>query len=175
MNVYFDNNVLHEIVDANIDPVSALSGSEFQIAVTPDLATEYRQAIDNFKVSDAEREVCRRLLGACREIGVFGFAEAGGGYSGFDHGMFATEQMSATIASTPIKERPGKDIPKHRTDAFLAALSEGAMIVTNDTGSHYKRAKAAGQHIYSWDEISDIEKQPSDFARRLGALLFQRS
>ncbi|MFL9965976.1 hypothetical protein PQR02_34155 [Paraburkholderia sediminicola] len=170
MNLYFDNNVLPDLIRAGINPVVAVAGSEFVLSVTLDLAEEYLQAIENERVPLAEKRLCRALLVAATERGIFGFAEAGGAYSGFDHGMWATEEMGETIRSTNIPHRAGKVIPKNRTDAFLAALSQGAVVVTNDTGSHYKRAKAAGQHVYSWSEIYDVEKAPSDLARKLRAL-----
>ncbi|MEX3846247.1 hypothetical protein [Paraburkholderia sp. BR10882] len=170
MNLYLDNNVLPDLIRAGVNPILAVAGSEFVLSVTPDLAEEYRQAIENERVSLAEKELCRALLVAATEHGIFGFSEAGGGYSGFDNGMWATKEMAEIIRSTKIKARAGKAIPKHRTDAFLAALSQGAMVVTNDTGGHYDRAKAAGQHVYSWSEIYDIKKAPTDLARKLSAL-----
>lgn len=175
MNLYFDNNVLPDLIRAGVNPVVAVAGSEFVLSVTPDLAEEYRQAIENERVPLAEKELCQALLAAATERGIFGFAEAGGAYSGFNHGMWATKEMIETIRSTNITPRAGKAIPKNRTDAFLAALSQGAVVVTNDTGSHYKRAKAAGQHIYSWSEIYVVENAPSDLARKLRALFTQHT
>ena len=171
MNLYFDNNVLPDLIRAGVNPVAAVAGSEFVLSVTPDLAEEYRQAIENERVPVAEKELCRALLIAATECGIFGFAEAGGAYSGFNHGMWATNEMVEMIRSTKITPRAGKVIPKNRTDAFLAALSQGAVVVTNDTGGHYKRAKAAGLHVYSWSEIYAEEKAPSDLARKLRTLL----
>lgn len=175
MNLYFDNNVLPDLIREGINPVVALAGSEFVLSVTPDLAEEYRQAIEHERVPLAEKELCRVLLIAATECGIFGFAEAGGAYSGFNHGMWATTEMVKTIQSTQISPRAGKAIPKNRTDAFLAALSQGAVVVTNDNGSHYKCAKAAGHHLYSWSDIYDADKAPSDLARMLGTLLRRHS
>ncbi|HDR8964727.1 TPA: hypothetical protein QDB13_002330 [Burkholderia vietnamiensis] len=171
MNLYFDNNVLSDLIRAGVNPVVAVADSEFVLSATPDLAEEYRQAIESERVPLAEKELCRALLVAATPRGIFGFAEAGAAYSGFGHGMWATKEMVETIRSTKITPRPGKVIPKNRTDAFLAALSQGAVVVTNDTGGHYKRAKAAGQHVYTWPEIYDVEKAPSDIARKLSSLL----
>jgi len=173
MNLYFDNNVLPDLVQANVNPVMAVAGSEFVLSVTPDLAEEYRQAIEHDWVPQAEKKLCLALLEAVTERGIFGFAEAGGAYSGFDHGMWATKEMAEFIRSTKITPRPGKVIPKNRTDAFLAALSQGSVVVTNDTGAHYRRAKAAGQHVYSWAEVYEVRKAPSEFARKLAALFNQ--
>ncbi|WP_296661866.1 hypothetical protein [Paraburkholderia sp.] len=175
MNVYFDNNVLHKLVDAGIDPVAALACSEFTIAVTPDLATEYQQGIQGGSATAAEKELCQRLLTAATERGIFGFAAAdgsSGGYSGFDYGVFADDRMIQALQSVKITERPGKEIPKNRTDAFLVALAQGAVVITNNfNDSHFKRAKAAGAHVYSWTEIISGQAAPSDIARRLSALL----
>ncbi|MFM0031169.1 hypothetical protein PQR70_33635 [Paraburkholderia madseniana] len=173
MFVYFDNNVLVDLVRSDVDPVSALAGSQFVIAVTPDLAAEYQQAIGNEKVSRAERELCVRLLSISVEAGIFGFGEAGSGYSGFDHGGFASEEQIRLIASTPVSEKPGRAIPKHRTDAFLAALASGAIVVTNDTGGHWKRAKAAGYHVYRWAELSVPGAAPSELAASLTQALIR--
>lgn len=175
MNIYFDNNTLPNLVRAGVDPVASLHGSEFVISVTPDLATEYRQAIENDRVPETEKELCRRLLAAATERGIFGFAEAGGAYSGFDHGIWATNSTIETIRSIPITERPGKEIPKNRTDAFLVALADGAMVITNDTGSHFIRARTVGHYVCSCAEIIEGGEAPSDLARGLGTLLRQRS
>ncbi|WP_244130019.1 hypothetical protein [Burkholderia sp. BCC0097] len=88
MNIYLDNNTLANLVQAGIDPVAALADSEFTLAVTPDLATEYQQGIQSDNTTAAEKELCRRLLAAATERGIFGFAGDGSsnGYSGFDHG-----------------------------------------------------------------------------------------
>lgn len=174
MNVYFDNNTLPELVRTGVDPVSALAGTKYVVAVTPDLATEYRQAIANELVPSPEKELCQRLLSAASPRGIFGFAEGGGCYSGFGYGVLATDGMVKTIQSITVTERPGKEIPKNRTDAFLAALADGAVIITNDGGSHFKRARAAGQHVFSWAELADVKRAPSDIAHDLGRLLFQQ-
>lgn len=164
-------NVLPDMIRAEVNPVVALAGSDFVLSITPDLAEEYRQAIANERVPCTEKELCQALLFATIERGIFGFAEAGPAYSGFGHGMWATKEMVETILSTKITLRPGKVIPKNRTDSFLAALSQGAVVITNDTGGHYKRAKAAGQHVYSWSEIYDVESAPSEIVRKLSELL----
>lgn len=38
-------------------------------------------------------------------------------------------------------------------------------------GSHFKRARTAGQHVYSWAEVADVNRAPSDVALDLGRLL----
>ncbi|WP_081076102.1 hypothetical protein [Burkholderia cepacia] len=175
MNVYFDNNTLANLVQAGIDPVAALADSEFTLAVTPDLSTEYRQGIQSDNTTAAEKDLCRRLLAAPTERGIFGFAGPDGssnGYSGFDHGYWADEGTIQTLQSVKVTERPGKQIPKNRTDAFLVALSEGAVVITNNVNdSHFKRARAAGRQVYTWSEISGAVEAPSETARRLSTFL----
>jgi len=171
MLCYFDNNALPDLARAGVDPVAALTGSKYVVSVTPDLASEYRQAIANVRVPSGEKELCRRLLSAANPCGIFGFAEGGSGYSGFGCGSLATDAMVKTMQSINITERPGKEIPKNRTDAFLAALAESAVIVTNDRGLHFELARAAGHHVYSWAEIADATKAPSEVALDLGRLL----
>jgi hypothetical protein len=174
MNIYFDNNTLADLVRADIDPVTALLGSEFVISVTPDLATEYQQAIDHTEVESAEKELCRRLLAAATEKGIFGFAEAGGAYSGFGNGMFASDRTTGILQSISMPDRAGKPIPKNRTDAFLAVLAEGAVVITNNLNdSHFKRVRTAGHHVYSWIEIVSGPAAPSDVARQLSSLLLR--
>ena len=141
------------------------------VSVTPDLAKEYQQAIDNEDVPSAEKDLCRRLLSTSAERGIFGFAEAGDSYSGFNHGMLATEAMSKTIQSIKVTERPGKPLAKNLTDSFLVALANGAVIVTNDGGRHFRSAREDGKHVYSFSELVDFDSAPSDVARHLGRLL----
>ncbi|KVM78161.1 hypothetical protein [Burkholderia stagnalis] len=176
MNVYFDNNTLANLAHAGIDPVAALANSEFTLAVTPDLATEYRQGIQSDNATAAEKDLCRRLLAAATERGIFGFAGpdgSGNGYSGFDHGYWADEGTIQTLQSVKVTERPGKVIPKNRTDAFLVALAAGAVVITNDTGKHFQRARENGHHVYSWAELVNADNAPSAIANRLGKLLAQ--
>jgi hypothetical protein len=171
MYVYFDNNVLPDLIRDRIDPVTSLAETEFVISVTPDLAAEYQQAIDNVKVPEDEKNLCSRLLRVAREVGIFGFDDAGG-CSGLDRGTFANSEQASIIAETPMVLRPGKAIPKNRTDAFLAALSLGAIVVTNDdTGSHWKRARSAAQHVYSWSDVRGNEADPLELASRLRLLV----
>ncbi|WP_186198155.1 hypothetical protein [Burkholderia gladioli] len=178
MNVYFDNNTLADMARAGIDPSTALADSEFILAVTPDLATEYQQGIRSDNATAAEKDLCRRLLAAATERGIFGFAGADGssnGYSGFDHGYWADEGTIQTLQSVKVTERPGKAIPKNRTDAFLVALAAGAVVITNDTGKHFRHAREKGLHVYSWAELADVGTAPTAIARRLGFLLIDRT
>ncbi len=178
MNVYFDNNTLACLVQAGVDPVAALADSEFTLAVTPDLATEYQQGIQSDNATAAEKDLCRRLLAAATERGIFGFAGPDGssnGYSGFDHGYWADEGTVQTLQSIKVTERPGKAIPKNRTDAFLVALAAGAVVITNDTGKHFRRAREKGLHVYSWAELADVGTASTAIARRLGFLLMDRT
>ena len=177
MNVYFDNNTLADLARAGIDPATALADSEFTLAVTPDLATEYQQGIQSGNTTEAEKDLCRRLLAAATERGIFGFAGPDGssnGYSGFDHGYWADEGTVQTLQSIKVTERPGKAIPKNRTDAFLVALAAGAVVITNDTGKHFRLAREKGHHVYSWAELVDVGNAPTVIARHLGTLLNQR-
>ncbi|HDV6320542.1 TPA: hypothetical protein RJR38_002355 [Burkholderia multivorans] len=174
MNVYFDNNTLANLAQAGVDPVAALAGSEFTLAVTPDLATEYQQGIKSGNTTTAEKDLCRQLLAAATERGIFGFAGPDGssnGFSGFDHGYWADEGTIQTLRSIKVTEHPGKAIPKNRTDAFLVALAAGAVVITNDNGRHFRRARENGHHVYSWAELVDVDNAPSAIANRLGTLL----
>ncbi|MBR8379017.1 hypothetical protein KDW20_24930 [Burkholderia cenocepacia] len=174
MNVYFDNNTLANLAQAGVDPVAALTGSEFTVAMTPDLATEYQQGIQSSNATTAEKDLCRQLLAAATERGIFGFAgpdRSSNGYSGFDHGYWADEGTVQTLQSIKVTERPGKAIPKNRTDAFLVALAAGAVVITNDTGKHFRHACEKGLHVYSWAELADVGNAQSTIAHRLGVLL----
>ena len=173
MNIYFDNNTLAEMVRAGINPIAALASSKYVVSVTPDLASEYQQAIASERVSAAEKDLCHQLLAAATERGIFGFDEAGRGHSGFDFGVWGSDGLTETVRSIKITDRPGKVIPKNRTDAFLVALAEGAVVITNDTGRHFRQARSAGQHVYSWSEISSESAAPSEVARQIRALLFR--
>lgn len=174
MDIYFDNNTLANLAQAGIDPIAALADSEFTLAVTPDLATEYQQGIQSNNTTAAEKDLCRHLLAAAPERGVFGFAGTDGssnGYSGFDNGYWADEGAIETLRSIKVTERLGKAIPKNRTDAFLVALAAGAVVITNDIGKHFQRARENGHHVYSWSELVDVDNAPSAIANRLGTLL----
>jgi hypothetical protein len=173
MYVYFDINVRSDLVRAEIDPVAALNGTEFVIAMTPDLRAEYEISENHVDVPIAERALSSKLLAIAVEIGVFGFAEAGSnsGYSGFDHGMFMSEAQVDLIGQTPIVTREGNPIPKHRTDAFLSVLAAGAIVITNDRGGHWNRARAAGYRVYRWDEVIPRQDGSFDLADRLRELV----
>ncbi|HEL3804509.1 TPA: hypothetical protein UMT99_000574 [Stenotrophomonas maltophilia] len=153
MDIYIDTNVLENFAQAGIDPVVAFAGSPYRLAVTPDLAEEYRTAITHEMVSTPAKLVAKRLLASSERRGIFGFAEAGSAYSGFGQGVLASDAMASTLKCCAIKEREGK-IPDNRTDAFLAALSYGAVILTNDKGSHFKKVREGGGQVYSWIQVS---------------------
>jgi hypothetical protein len=173
MYVYFDINVRPDLVRAEIDPVAALDGTEFVIAMTPDLRAEYEVSERHPEVLTTERALSSKLLAIAVEIGVFGFAEAGlnSGYSGFDHGMFLSAAQVDLIGQTPIVLREGNLIPKHRTDTFLSVLAAGAVVITNDKGGHWKRARAAGYRVFLWNEVMLGQGESFDLVDRLRELV----
>lgn len=153
MDIYIDTNVLKDFAQAGIDPVVAFAGSPYRLAMTPDLAEEYRTALTHEMVPTPVKLVAKRLLGSSERRGIFGFAGAGRAYSGFGQGVLASEAMASTLKGCTIEEREDR-IPRNRTDVFLAALSYGAVILTNDKGSHFNKVKADGGQVYSWLQVS---------------------
>jgi len=153
MDIYIDANVLKDFAQAGVDPVVAFAGSPYRLAMTPDLAEEYAAAINHEAVPTPVKLVAKRLLGSSDRRGIFGFAGAGEAYSGFGQGVLASEAMASTLKACTIKERENR-IPRNRTDVFLAALSHGAVILTNDKGSHFNKVKADGGHVYSWIQMT---------------------
>ncbi|WP_432592795.1 hypothetical protein [Stenotrophomonas maltophilia] len=166
MDIYIDTNFLPIFAARRIDPVVAFAGSPFRLAVTPDLAEEYRTTLTHDKVSESEKLVATRLLESSERRGIFGFAEGGEAYSGFGQGLLASESMASTVRSCTFKERGGRT-PKNRTDVFLAALSYGAVILTNDKGSHFNKVKEKGGHIYSWIQLSGSHDSGDETLRRI--------
>ena len=57
MYVYFDINVRSDLVRAEIDPVAALNGTEFVIAMTPDLACGVRDFRKSCRRADCRTRV----------------------------------------------------------------------------------------------------------------------
>ncbi|MBU9242184.1 hypothetical protein KTD05_27780, partial [Burkholderia multivorans] len=50
-------------------------------------------------------------------------------------------------------------------------IGSGAVVITNDNGRHFRRARENGHHVYSWAELIDADNAPSAIANRLGTLL----
>ncbi|MEE9891411.1 MAG: hypothetical protein PBU96_18860 [Stenotrophomonas geniculata] len=170
MDIYIDTNFLRIFAAQGIDPVVAFAGSPFRLAVTPDLAEEYRATLTLEKVPASEKLVAKRLLESSERRGIFGFAEGGGAYSGFGYGLLASESMASSVGSCTIKER-GDRTPKNRADVFLAALSYGAVILTNDKGSHFKKVKADGGHVYSWIQVTGNNDSGDETLRSIARAL----
>ena len=59
--VMFDNSVTNRLAEAGIDPISALAGSEFVIAYTPDLKREYTDALNKESVGDAVKALIIKI------------------------------------------------------------------------------------------------------------------
>lgn len=167
MDIYIDTNLLSMFAQDRIDPIAAFAGSPYRLAMTPDLADEYRTTLNHERVSMSEKLVAKRLLESSEPRGIFGFAEGGKAYSGFGQGVLASESMASTVRSCTFKER-GDRAPTNRTDVFLAALSFGAVVLTDDKGSHFKNVKKDGGHIYSWSQVLASEQSDDEVLRSIG-------
>jgi hypothetical protein len=148
--VFIDSCAVNCFARINLDPTKELHGTEFQVAFTPDLEAEYRQALAHPRVEPH----IKQLLGALLERGVpreyFGLD--GPPFSGLDEGRFISPSELQSLDSIVIRSRSNKQIPKNRTDSFLITLAQTEIVVTSETKSIWNRARDYTGLIF-WNEI----------------------
>ena len=60
--VFIDGCAVNRIALLNLDPAKALAGTDFRLAITPELETEYRRALDHLFVPSYVKALVRVLL-----------------------------------------------------------------------------------------------------------------
>ncbi len=62
MLVFIDGCAVNRLAIVNLDPVKALAGTEFRVALTPELEAEYTRALDHLFVPSYVKGFLRALL-----------------------------------------------------------------------------------------------------------------
>ena len=62
IRVLVDSCATNRFALLNVDPIKALAGTRFEVAITPGLETEYRQALAHRSVEPHIKTMLRRLL-----------------------------------------------------------------------------------------------------------------
>ena len=63
--VFIDGCAVNRFALVNVDPLEALDGTVFPLAITPDLEAEYRRALDHLFVPPYVKKLILKLLGRC--------------------------------------------------------------------------------------------------------------
>lgn len=158
VDVLFDSCVIDRLAELGINPVTSLHNSEFRVRFTPDLRAEYKEKLSS-SASNAAKQIVRCILDNDTEIGFFGFSEEGsadaGPFSGFDSGLWSSDEQVACLERIPLSDRPHRLIPKNRTDSHLVALASNALVITNDlTGAHWKMSPKGSGRIILWRNLA---------------------
>jgi hypothetical protein len=116
-----DNCATDEFAKSSFDLATALQETEFQLAYTPDLETEYVNALHpSAPTPAATRALIVKILAVGIKRAFFGFD--GGAFLGWGEGLWAAADQIELVSSQPSQQRPGR--PRKRTDLHPgAALS----------------------------------------------------
>jgi hypothetical protein len=169
MDVMIDSCVVDRLAEKGCDPVAELAGSEFTLAYTPDLQFEYRQKIEKATLPSAKM-LAERLIQAGSLRGFFGFGDStqpNQPYLGFDQGVWAEIDQAETIGSIKTRDNPKGPIPRNRTDGGLVAFAKNALVITNDLGTHWKRAPKGRGRVIHWEELHAVLQKEGDLVKAL--------
>jgi hypothetical protein len=168
--IYIDSCALDRLVEFGIDPIVALDGTEFALAVTPDLMTEYKAVMEANGASPAVRALASRMLGATEMRGIFGFD--GPPFSGFDEGIRASPEQIDLITNAHLGAPRSTGIPKHRTDVHLSALAQTDLVITdNQRESHWRKSPSGHGRLVLWDDLEAALKTHGALAKALRGIL----
>jgi hypothetical protein len=163
IDVYFDSCSVDRFADEGFDPVRDLAGTEFQIVYTRDLVQEYQLASEQEKLPDTTKVLHRRVIESGNVRGLFGFD--GPPFSGWDEGMWASPEQDQTIKAIKTKDRPQNPIPKNRTDAHLVALSQDAIVITDNFNQpHWKQGPKGKGRVIFWQDFLPILRLKNEVA-----------
>jgi hypothetical protein len=172
--VLIDNCVTDLLAEARVDPVKDLENTEFRIAYTPDLESEYRKALGFKKLPTEVRKLIETLLATGILFGFFGFSELNeknkGPWAGFERGVWADKEQRDWICRETQAHEEGKarpecnemedsesEMPRTRTDRHLIALAKHSIVITNGTKEgHWRRTLKGEGRVIQWGEFKEI-------------------
>jgi hypothetical protein len=155
MTVIIDNCAVDRFAERGINPVEELRGTEFSLAYTPDLKTEYEMALTNTAAtSEQAKALIRSILLAGKLFGFFGFD--GAPCLGFDQGVWASQDQCDVISSVGITAN-ARGLPRKRTDAHLVALSASAIVITaNSKEAHWRQTLKGTGTVIQWGDLEQF-------------------
>jgi hypothetical protein len=172
MDIFLDGCVLELLDEAGID-VNSLDSSGVRFCYTPDLKREYRSKLENSSSAGA-KALAQHILEHGLETSFFGFSERNaddpGPVLGFGQGTWVSRGQSECISKIKMSDRGLGKIPKNRTDAYLVAFAESALVITNDQGAHWKLAPAGPGRVVYWNELQNALSSAGDLASALKLL-----
>jgi hypothetical protein len=167
--VLIDNCAVEKFAEFSADPVTDLKNTEFRLGFTPDLRTEYQNALDHGSTSHEAKALIKRILLEGTLYGIFGWG--GAEYAGWDEGGWAEEDQRKTLASKEIKQNK-KGLPRIRTDLHLVALAKHDIVITANTKEgHFRQAPKGKGQVIQWDDFEKVLAQESNVASALRRLL----
>jgi len=122
VGVFIDSCAVNRLALINVDPTKELAGSELRLAITPDLETEYRRALDHVFVPPYVKSLIRRLLERC------------------ERRWFSDDPPDADLVEMDFEPDAGRPAivevralpPRHRTDLDLVTLAMRDLVITDD-------------------------------------------
>lgn len=167
--LFIDNCAVNRFAEIGLDPVTALQGTGFEIAITPDLATEYQQGKANPKTPPKTKEALEQLLNVAKPSGFFGFD--GPPYAGFDEGVWASPKQIDIIDKVATNTPTRNEIPNKRTDAHLVAIAQDTVVITDDHKPNWKRPPPGQGRVIRWDELKAALAQEGNLADAIAKIL----
>jgi hypothetical protein len=154
ITVIIDNCAVDRFAARGINPADHLRGTEFLLAYTPDLKTEYQAALANKSVPMLAKQIINSILATGKQTGFFGFD--GGPFLGFDQGTWAGQEQMEVLEAAPTKAS-SRDLPRKRTDVHLVALSAHAVVITDNTKEgHWRKSLAGTGAIIQWAHLEQL-------------------
>ena len=149
--VFIDSCAVNRLALINVDPTKELAGSEFQLAVTPELEIEYRRALDHVYVPPYVKSLIRRLLERC------------------ERRVLMDETRDADlddVDSAELERRGTSPPPRHRTDLHLVALAMTDLVITDDR-TQIRRWGQGRPGLIPWLEIEADRSAGGQFVELL--------
>jgi hypothetical protein len=169
--VIVDACAIDWLAAAGINPVLDLRDTEFELAYSPDLRTEYENGLDH--ITDAAKIITRDILKEGKRYGFFGFG--GAPCLGLDHGIFAAGDQYEAIDSIKVVENE-RGLPRKRTDAHLVALAKNAIVLTNNRKEgHWRRNPEGPGAVIQISDFTEYWEREHNFASALRAYMLDRA
>jgi len=169
--VIIDTCAIDWLAAAGINPVLDLRDTEFELAYSPDLRTEYENALD--RITDAAKIIARGILDEGKLYGFFGFG--GGPFLGLGQGIFAAGDQCEAVDSIEVVENE-RGLPRKRTDAHLVALAKNAIVITNNRKEgHWRRNPEGPGAVVQISDFTEYWERERNFASALRAYMIDRA